>query len=422
MTDVLGRPHAPDRLRVVYPTCKALLLAQMNPEVNPTKCLEARQNQLTPLSSVEMGRFGEGRVRNREGSAALLIVLILVLASACAYLLMSSADQTGVLPPSNAGLPPTIAAGGTPQDSGASKVMTAPSADSFHAEKRTGQGPSPAQNTNRFDGSGTLRGFIQTTQEIPFPETWTLVIEPSSMLIGSKEAVTKRIEITGGSDEFEVKDLPLAGYSLHGEAPGLNGSEVNVLLERTSPSAYVSLNLSPSGFIVGSLVDHEGAPLEGILIWLAEKGGAALATSQTGARQTQTDADGTWRFPNVLDGPYTLTYGSLEAPLVPPSSLTFRAPSLTVPAPELPLFATLTVTVVDDTGIPVAGARVRGTGSQGSAIDAMTTSNGEAILRNLTPGRYRLRANHDVYGEGFVQRRFEGGENQQVLLPLTRSL
>jgi len=397
-----------------------MLSALKNPRVNQIKSRAPDLEVLHHASSAELRLLRKTRIRNREGSAGLLVVLILVLVGIAAFLVLELSPQSGMQPPTNVGLAPTAAPSGNSASRASSTGISAPSADVFQVERRAGQGPDPAKDSNRFLGTGSLRGFIQTGLDIPFPEVWTLVIEPSKMLIGSDKAVSQRVEITGGEDEFEVTGLPLAGYSLRGEADGLNGSTVNVLLERTSSSAYVALELSPAGFITGNLVDFEDAALEGIEVWLLRTSGTGLGASQTGARKTMTGADGTWRFTDVLDGPYALTFGSLEAPLIPPSALTFRAPSLTWPAPDLPPLAMLTVTVLDDAGNPVGGARVRGSGTMGGAIDVKTTSNGQAILRHLQPGRYRLHADHDAYGEGFVQRRFEGGEKDQVTLTLTR--
>lgn len=285
---------------------------------------------------------------------------------------------------------------------------------------RASKGPSAVDEAKRFEGTGSLRGFIQMTDDLPLPSTWTLVIQPSPSLMGSELATTQTIEISG-TDEFEVANLPLAGYSLHGEADGLNGDSINVLLERTSSSAYVTLNLSPAGFMAGQLVDYLGAPLEGLSVWLTKGSGGKFAP-QTGALETTTLADGTWRFEKVLDGIYTVSYGSLISPLTVPSTITFRAPSLTIPAPELPPLSTFTIQVVDETDSPVSGARVRGNGVGGSVFDLTTNSNGEAILRHLKPGRYTLYCSHDIYGEAQAQRRFRDGENATVKVILEGQL
>lgn len=373
----------------------------------PTKHRTRPRPSFGPLQrppSAGLGYFDEHRSPKTDGSAAWILLLLALLVVGVGYLLLVGGDQSQKQGP----------LGGGPDSSanvkavGRSSSMNAPAGQ----ESRTSKGPTTADAAKRFTGKGSLRGFVQMTGDMPLPSTWTLVIEPSASLIGSELAATQTIKITG-TDEFEVEDLPLAGYSVHGEADGLNGASINVLLERTSSSAYVTLNLSPAGFLAGQLVDYLGAPLEGVSVWLTKGAGSKFAP-QTGALETTTLADGTWRFEKVLDGIYSISYGSLTAPLIAPSTLNFRAPSLTVPAPELPPLSTFTIQVVDETNSPVSGARVRGSGIGGSAFDMTTNSNGEAILQHLKPGRYTLYCSHDIYGKAQAQRRFRDGENATV--------
>ncbi|MFT5081594.1 MAG: hypothetical protein ACI9D0_001814 [Bacteroidia bacterium] len=377
-----------------------MLLAPTKPRARPRPCF----SPLQVLPSARLGQFDEGRSSKTVGSAAwLLLVLVLLIGGAC-YVLLIGGDKVQKQGP----LEGAPGSGVNSDAVGRSGSMNAPR----DAGSRTSEAPAAVDESKRFSGMGSLRGFIQMTADMPLPATWTLVIEPSASLLGSELATSHAIEITG-TDEFEVENLPLAGYSVHGQADGLNGTSVNVLLERTSSSAYVTLNLSPAGFIAGQLVDYLGVPLEGVAVWLT-KGTGGMFAPQTGAVETSTLADGTWRFDKVLDGSYSVAYGSLTSPLIPPSTVSFRAPSLTMPAPELPPLSTFTIQAVDETGSPVTGARVRGSGGGGSAFDVTTNSNGEAILRHLRPGRYSVHCSHDIYGEAQTQRRFRDGENATV--------
>ena len=311
----------------------------------PTKHRTRPRPSCGPLQrppSAQWGPFGERRSAKTAGSAAWLLLALGLLIAVAGYVLLIGGDQSEKQGPLDGG----PASGANSDALGRSSSMSAPQ----DTGSRTSEGAAGLDESKRFAGKGSLRGFIQMTTDQPLPATWTLVIEPSSSLVGSELATTQTVEITG-TDEFEVTDLPLAGYSIYGQADGLNGAAVNVLLERTSNSAYVTLGLSPAGFLTGQLVDYLGTPLEGVSVWLT-KGSGGMFAAQTGALETKTLADGTWRFDKVLDGFYSVAYGSLTSPLVPPSTISFRAPSLTMPAPELPPLSTFTIQVVAE-GAPL---------------------------------------------------------------------
>ena len=263
------------------------------------------------------------------GSAALLLVLLmLVVLGFVAYLWLLPVSA----PPGPGPAPVTQ----TPTESRTSKSAERPAAPAPTAEDRVvaaapATGPRRVDDSNRFHGRGSLRGSVDTTVGKDFPATWTLILEPSRALTGREGAVAKRIEFTGDEREFEVPDLPLAGYAVRAEAPGYNGLPVHVLLERTSSSAYVMLQLGPAGFLTGRLNGSTGEPLEGIPVWLFDGAAPPAAQVPTGGRKTYSLADGTWRFDVVLDGPHTLVYGTPTAPMVAPVELQFHAPSLTVP-------------------------------------------------------------------------------------------
>lgn len=359
------------------------------------------------------------KVLSRAGSAALIVLLLLaVLLGFVAYLWLVPVGA-----PAGPDGGPVLH---TPEDSRAPRE-TAPASVSrpepVAGERSESTAHQPAavvrkSNDLRFKGRGSLRGTVDTSTGTDFPDTWTLVVEPSHALAGSESAITKRLEFTSDQRDFELSDIPLAGYSVRAEAPGYNGLAAHILLERTSPGAYVMLQLSPAGFITGQLNDSKGDPMEGIEVWLFDGEPPPLGQSGSGGRKTRTLADGTWRFESVLDGPHALVYGAPISPLVAPVKLNFRAPSLTVPSPKLPPMATLEVMVIDDAQQPITGARLRGSGTRGGSFDLETPPNGILKLEHLMPGHYRFKVTHDLFGEGELERRFEGGEDDTEVIVL----
>lgn len=351
----------------------------------------------------------------RRGSAALAVLLLVAVAiGLAAYLLIggggraTEADapvvKTEVVPAADIEQRAESALGGR-------ESADAPAVASAERVPRT-----VTEDPARFKGRGSLAGFVQVTSG-EVPATWTLVLKPSTSLLGREHAVPQRIEMT--ASDFAVEDLPLAGYDVHAEAPGMNARAQPVLLERTSSHAYLVLELVPAGTLTGTVLDADGNPAEGVEVWLHPPSrSAALELPGPDGRRAETRADGTYAFEGVLDGPYVLRIGDRTNPLVGPLQIMFQGPTLTVPARKLPATATLLLLVVDLDNQPVAGAEVTGFGARGGAVDTTTPPNGRLLLEHLAPGRWEFQANHPLFGSARLARQFEGGEDESQVLVL----
>mgnify|MGYP001259510329 CR=1 FL=1 len=240
-----------------------------------------------------------------------------------------------------------------------------------------------------FDGRGRLAGRATVAPGMSFPERWTLVIEPSLTITGRERAVRREVTLEGGETEFEVTDLPLGGYSLRATAPGLNGIPVDVAIFKGQERAYVVLRMTPSGFLEGDVLDGRGQPVEDLPVVLESD----ADKTRTEAR---TDANGYYRFAQVLDGEYTLYFGSPENPLTPPRSLAYQAPSLRFPRVELPVHNEITLVATDSALREVGGIDLRGFGSNGGTIEGRTGPDGRLRVRFLPPGEYRVTAFEDA--------------------------
>ena len=271
---------------------------------------------------------------------------------------------------------------------------------------------SPAQPApSSFEGRGTIRGRASTPPNVPFPDRWTLTIEPNPGLEGAERATTRVLEFDGDQVEFIVENLPLGGYAVSASAVDMNSRANGVLLAKGQSNQYVMLHpMTQAGFIDGGVTDSSGTPLEGVPVVL-ESNASKIR------RETQTDFAGNYLFEKVLDGAYTITFGSPDSPLLPSEEILFRSPSLRFPTREIPHDAQLKIQVVDADGRFIPGAKLRGFGTGGGNVEGETDAAGMASFRFLPAGRFRIYASDDQrHGKKNIE--LSKGEIREVTLEL----
>ena len=243
-----------------------------------------------------------------------------------------------------------------------------------------------------FDGTCTISGVVEVALDLPFPERWTLVIEPSVFGKGRERAERRAVEMRGGERTFEERDLPMGGYRVWAQADGLNCAPQEVLLFRLADQpqlagkdhAHLMLQLTRSGFVDGSVLDVDGRPVEGLAVTLEDRNDRSRRTVRTGPA-------GIWRVDDVRDGAYRVLFGPPDRPLIPAEDLGFVGPSHRFPDRVVPRLIAFEVRVLDDGGRPLAGASVRGLGQPLGAIEATTEADGIARVTHAPAGRYQLR-------------------------------
>ncbi len=264
-----------------------------------------------------------------------------------------------------------------------------------------------------FEGRGVLRGRLTAQPGLAVPERWKLLVSPNTFLRGSERAESRTIEFAHGETLFRVDDLPLGGYAVRAQAGGLNCLPVSVLLVRGAENQFVSLVLAPSGYVQGSVLDADDRPAEGVPV--------TLEASSTRARRTlETDVAGGYRFDDVTDGEYTLYFGRPEASLVPPVSLAFTAPALTVTERKLPATGIAEVWARDENGTPLSDAVISGFSAHAGVIDARTGRDGSVIVRHLPAGRYRLHARLEDGRSGTAVANIDAGKTATIDIRLER--
>jgi len=251
----------------------------------------------------------------------------------------------------------------------------------------------------RFRGEGRIEGYLDLPAGLQAPRPWTLVLEPSKVLIGGDRAEGRRVTFEQGEREFALEHVPLGGYQLRAEAVNMSGAPELLLLARPdAQDVIVHLALRQAAFVEGWVEDAAGAPVEGVTLVLEP-----LAGGET--RTTLTDVRGGYRFENVPDGDHRLSAGRAPSPLAQPLELAVSPPSVSVPRIVVPLLYELEIAVLDSAENPVAGVALDGWGSGGGTVSATTDARGTALARHLPAGRITVNAS---IGEGAAQRSGRG--------------
>jgi hypothetical protein len=174
-----------------------------------------------------------------------------------------------------------------------------------------------------------------------------------------------------------------------------------------APPAAPARLPAPGWRCQGTLVDGHGAGVEGLLLTLEPAQGAPV--------ETRTLPGGGFSLPLVTAGEYVLVVGDPLGPLVPRRPV--RVDEHLAPLElEVPVLLELDVRVLDDAGLPVAGARVEGIGESGGRVAGETDAEGRLRARELPPGNYRLFARHDELGR--ANRAFTLAEGERTELEL----
>lgn len=348
--------------------------------------------------------FAPRRVnRARRGSVRTLWILVVLACALVAALVIALAPQRAATTriDANNGARDDVAVE-APLVAELDTPATEPVRDETRAPASRASAPQTSGNAR-----GSIRGELTPHAGAALPRAWTLSVRPSTIVTGAEVAEVRRIAFENGETDFRVDDLPLGGYSVRAVAPGLNSVPVEVLLVRGSSNPFVTLALAPSGTMSGIVFESGGEPAHGVTVTLESR-----ETKER--RMIDTDATGAFQYFDVLDGEYTLFVGRPEAPLVPPRSLVFHAPRMTVPAVTLGETGSARVTVRDDAGRVVAGAVVTGFASPEGVVDVKSDERGVALVQHLPPGRYRLFARHDDGRRGTVILTVVAGQQAQI--------
>jgi hypothetical protein len=323
----------------------------------------------------------ERSTRARRGAApnhlALFLVLSVVLVAGVVFIVGRKGESHAPpAHPDRSDLP-----GSNVREGPLSEVALPPRATDY----KSGVKPPRPFGPEDYAGRGILRGELILAPGVAFPAKWTLVLEPHPWMNGSEHAIKKRVDFENGERTFDVEDLPLGGYRVRAEAPGVNSTDSAVLLVKSSSNQFLTLRLEPAGFIDGRVFADDRAPADGLEVVLESK------STQVRTRTT-VGPDATFMLRDVLDGDYWLYIGPPEAPMFPPIDIAFRAPTLRIPDHTLPPTGTLDITVSDERNQGLPDVEITGSGAPKGTLRVTTGTKGTAVARWLLPGVYRLDA------------------------------
>lgn len=340
-----------------------------------------QENRPTPGSSA---RIATNAARSGRALPALLLGLAIV--GVVAWMLLGGDDGSAA----HEAISPLPGVSEEESSTGASSSSvnrSAPLQDAPVAEFTTADGQRAEKGTlPKFYGRGSIRGLVSVASGVTLPPEFTLHIGPSDSLFG-REHAESRSQVTTEA-EFVFEDIPLGGYDVWVAAPGMNSRRNPVLLTQAVPSPYVVLKVAPTGFVDGYVVNKDGRPA-------AELRVALDAVHSDQRIETQTRQDGFYVFDDVPDGEYQISFGPLDAPLVPPRDLVFQAPSMRFPNVELPPTADILIHTTDRDGKAVGEVTLTGFGRPSGRLSLVTDLAGNGWARNLPLGRYKVSARNE---------------------------
>ncbi|MEZ6005650.1 MAG: carboxypeptidase-like regulatory domain-containing protein [Planctomycetota bacterium] len=325
----------------------------------------------------------------RRGGARLLVLVLLVAVGIGAWWLRRTPEHTPApgLGPEAA---PTVPSDLSPQ------APDPEDPDALAPTTRVEAGPLPYREMQRdFDGTGELSGEVMAMAGSAMPASWRLEIRPSRFATGSENAVSRDLEFEGNQVTFEVRDLPLAAYTVQAVADGQASMAYEVSLFKLvdgAPGAgktrsHVMLQLMPLCTLDVQVMDHEGLPAADVPL-VAE----ALGTQNR--HEGRTDATGRARWDQLPPGLYRVSCGDPLRPLVASEAITVGQRTQAQWQATLPETFALEILVIDGQENPMPGAHVYGHGPV--PIEGESDFAGRLSLQYLPAGTYQVRANHEV--------------------------
>ncbi len=184
-------------------------------------------------------------------------------------------------------------------------------------------------------------------------------------------------------------------YSFTGLAPGTYSLVTSLatydqkiqfatVIAGQTTSATILLSPTP-GNVTGTVTDQASAPIAGALVKLVNTAGVTIS-------QVTTGAGGTYLFPSVTPGAYTVTVSANSYQSDSAAINVFKAQSTSHNVVLQALPAQLSGVVTGPGNVPIAGALVDVLNQTGLPVtETVTDGTGAYLLNNLTAGVYQVR-------------------------------
>lgn len=364
---------------------------------------------------------GPRGANSRRGSAALLLLMVLAVGLGLgAWMWLSSGTE--------APTDPAAARAGEPATAPGTAVLVAPTPAEDAGPRpvggiTAGEAGIYTKMERSYDGTGSIRGEVRV-HGAPYPDGWTLELTPSLLAAARDRAVSRTIQSEPGQRDFELLDLPMAGYRITVRAPGLAANPQEVALFKLKGYEHlpgvnqvnVSMTLKPIAYVDGAIRTHAGEVADGLRVYLAPQ----ASGDDSSRKEAVTDISGLFRFDDVSSGDWMLYVGSPVTPTMPPVPVRVGVQPVRMDEITLPPLGTLRLIALDalGRGFPdvklTAYLRGQGVGN----FTATTDGQGEATVRYLTPGPWRVRGDYQKEGDTDAQSRADiqvvAGENDLV--------
>jgi len=254
-----------------------------------------------------------------------------------------------------------------------------------------------------FEGTGTILGEVQVEAGVPYPETWTLTLEPSRVAKGRDRAVTRTITSEPGQRDFQLRDLPMASYRLSVSAEGLVARAQEVALFKLAGHehmpgvnvVHVTSRLVRVASVEGRVRQANGDMAVDFPVYLIDR-----KNPSEGRMEAVSDSGGGFMFSNVQSGDWILRTGHPVHSVTSPQPVLVHLTPVAVDELLLPPLATLEVETTDAYGRPFPDVELVGylRGSGNGSFRAKTDAFGRATVPYLTPGPWRVNATDKLEG------------------------
>ncbi|MEZ5978298.1 MAG: carboxypeptidase-like regulatory domain-containing protein [Planctomycetota bacterium] len=283
-------------------------------------------------------------------------------------------------------------------DGGASRARAADSTVPPHAGGPTplatsdgerSAAPSTSERTPVEATTCSLGGTLEPVPGAQRPANWTAVLERRDRLGVYRDLAERAM---GPDDaDFRFEGLEPGVYAARAEAPGHVCGRTEVELVRPGHHVYVVLDVAPAAHLAGTVVLPDGNGAPGVACFLLRGTSERL--------EVRTDPVGRFRFDEVDPGRWRLALGDAVSPLVEPIVVDVPRSGADLPDVVLPALFVVRVRLVDFSGAGIPDVRLRGSGSAGGALDAVTDAYGRATAYVARPGRFRIRASDPLHGD-----------------------
>ncbi|HEY0143066.1 MAG TPA: carboxypeptidase regulatory-like domain-containing protein [Thermoanaerobaculia bacterium] len=226
---------------------------------------------------------------------------------------------------------------------------------------------------------------------------------------------------TSEDGTFTLENVPTGAINLIVTAPGYaQGRKSGITLEEGKAVTDIEVELDTGVKLVGRVTGPDGSALSGVTVRESStfSSGRVVSPTRSDARAT-TEANGDYALEALEPGEKTIEFSHPKY-LQARKTVELKGRETRVDV-KLESGARVTGTVVTDSGVAVAEARVEASGSSpmGFGNSVRSDASGNFVFESLAPGRYTFRAAKNGYAAGELED-IDISTNQNLRITLGR--